>query len=184
MRKSASMLVLPTAMLALGTAFPSSATLLPVSGSGMAATVESQGLRAGCVAWSFQAEPKPSGRYVNQVKLVFTFVNHCAYPVEVALAYQTHNGPGEARYGPSLALKPGEVYEGQSRRGNYLFFDVDTDKWLRFWVHESERPFDEVRLDLRRCNAKYPSPARHPSCPPAHALFDGVLPSVMTGEKP
>jgi hypothetical protein len=171
-------------MLALGLLMASTvATAGPpgdqaVAASGVAATVESQGREAGCVDWSYRVEPAPRNKRVRMVRLVFDFASRCAREVSVVLAKQTFDGGGGAIYGQPIVLAPRERHDHaeSGEVGNEILFDPDRDRWLRFWVHQSERRFrNGVYLDLARCNLKFPPPdprpptPPHPACPPATA---------------
>lgn len=142
---------------------------------GTAMTVESGGHRTGCVDWSYRVLPAPVNKHVRQVRLAFDFANRCQREVSVVLARQTFDGSGGARYGQALVLKPGASigYQASGKVGNYLLFDPDRDRWLEFWVHQSDQRFRAgVFLDMARCNRKFPPPdprpprPPHPSCPP------------------
>lgn len=143
---------------------------------GVATTIESRGDKPGCVDWTYRVVPAPRNRQLRKVRLEFDFVNRCGREVSVVLARQTFDGGGGAVYGQPVVLEPGAIqsYIGSGKVGNYILFDPDRDRWLRFWVHQSDQRFrDGVYLELARCNTKYPPPdplppkPPHPACPPA-----------------
>ena len=122
---------------------------------GVATTIESRGDKPDCVDWTYRVVPAPRNRQLRKVRLEFDFVNRCGREV-------------------SVVLEPGAIqsYIGSGKVGNYILFDPDRDRWLRFWVHQSDQRFrDGVYLDLARCNTKYPPPdplppkPPHPACP-------------------
>ena len=148
------------------------------SSVGVATTIESGGLDAGCVDWSYRVEPAPRNKRVRMVRLVFDFASRCEREVSVVLAKQTFDGGGGATYGQPIVLGPRERHDhaGSGKVGNEILFDPDRDRWLRFWVHQSDQRFrNGVYLDLARCNLKFPPPdprppkPPHPACPPAIA---------------
>ncbi len=143
---------------------------------GIATTIESGGYEEGCVAWSYRVAPKPSVNWRRKILLEFDFANRCGRSVSVILASQNDYGNGAAGYSRAIVLEPGAVhaYGRSSNTGNYIFFNPETDGRLRFWVHQSDRPFrNGVYLDLMRCNLKFPPYRPHPPCPPA-VTFDAA----------
>lgn len=140
--------------------------------SGVAMTVESGGRVAGCVTWSHQTEPKPSNRKVQQVVVSFELVNGCGRAVRVMIAHQTADFAQRIGDAGGILLVSGETYGTAKSVRNYVFFNPPTDRFLNFWVFQSDHRFDRrVIPNMSRCVPDF-QPARndkrhYPACPPS-----------------
>ena len=139
--------------------------------SGTAMTVESGNRAAGCVRWSHQTLAKPLNKNVGRVMVYFRFVNECGREVSVMLASQTADYAQRVGDNGGIVLEPGQSYGTAKTIRNYLFFDPPKDKFLNFWVFQSDRRFNSSIIpDMNRCvpgfNPVRNSKRQYPACPP------------------
>jgi hypothetical protein len=110
---------------------------------GIATMIESGGYEEGCVTWSYRVAPKPSINWRRKIPLEFDFTNRCGRIMSAILASQNDYDNGAAGDSQASVPGPGQVhaYGRPGTTGNYIFFNSETDRRLRFWVHQSDRKF-------------------------------------------
>lgn len=152
------------------------ATSAQAQQAGTAMTAESGGDQAGCVEWRVDTIARPQNKNTEQVLAYFTFTNRCQHEVSVMLYRQTADYNQRVSSGPGIVLAPGEIYGGPKRIGNYIFFNPPKDRFLHFWVIQSEQRFN-IRnnniLDMNRCNPNFKGGVKnskrfYPPCPPGN----------------
>lgn len=144
--------------------------------AGTAMTAESGGRQTGCVEWRYETMARPQNKNTQQVLVHFTFTNRCQHEVSVMLYRQTADYAQSVSDGGGIVLAPGEVYGGPKRIRNYIFFNPPKDRFLNFWVIQSDLRFSFKNnniLDMNRCNPNF-SPVKnskrvYPPCPPSNA---------------
>jgi len=142
--------------------------------SGTAAIAESKGTQAGCVEWSHSTRANPSSRSPDRVDVVFTYRNRCQRTVTVQLRSQNATVNQGIRRDGDVTLAAGETYAPRRPYRNYIVFDPLRDRFLRFWVFQSDQRFNIANgnlLNLNRCIPGFDPTARladFPPCPPAN----------------
>lgn len=139
--------------------------------SGVTVTSESGGRQAGCVDWSHVTVASPLNKNTQRVRITFTLENRCQVPVDVLLMSQTDDYGRRVGGSSSIRLAPGEIYGYEARVGNYIFFNPPTDRYLNFWVFQSNQSMSgKSRPDMSRCNPRFDPRKSAPACPPAFRL--------------
>lgn len=144
--------------------------------AGVAMTAESGGSQAGCVQWSYETIARPNKRHPQRVSVIFTYRNRCNREIHVQLRSQTAALYQAVGRDGDVTLAPGEVYAPRLPYRNYIIFDHDREKFLNFWVLQSERRFNgknENLIDMNRCNPNFRPTSNtkrtYPPCPPANS---------------
>lgn len=157
---------------ALLTALPAAAA----AQAGTAVTAESGGQQAGCVEWSYTTVPNPTSRAPQRVNVVFTYHNRCNREVSVQLRSQSAAvNQGISRDG-DVTLGPGASYSPRNPYRNYIIFDPVRDRYLKFWVLQSDQRFSIANgnlLDMHRCIPGFKPlrgrEAQYPPCPSSNS---------------
>ncbi len=140
--------------------------------TGSAMTVESGGTAKGCVEWSHQTLTRPSTSSPERQLVYFRLVNRCGREVSVLIASQTADYAQRVGDNGGIVLEPGQSYGDTKTIRNYIFFNPPKDRFLNFWVFQSDRRFNaSITPDMNRCVPGF-QPARtskrhYPACPPA-----------------
>lgn len=143
--------------------------------SGVATTLESGGNAAGCVQWSYQTLAKPGHKSPERKLVYFRFVNTCGREVSVLLVSQTDDYAGRVGDHGSVILPPGQSYGDAKSIRNYLFFNPPTDRFLNFWVFQSDGRYNPALMpNMNRCVPGFVpmrnSKRTYPACP-AHIRY-------------
>lgn len=159
--------LLAFAMLGLAFASPAMAQQ-----AGTAMTVESGGHAKGCVEWSHQTLAKPSPSSPERQLVYFRLVNKCGREVSVMIASQTADYAQRVGDNGGIVLETGQSYGDARTIRNYIFFNPPKDRFLNFWVFQSDRRFSAaISPDMNRCVPGFQpvrnSKRRYPACPPA-----------------
>ncbi|RNJ61592.1 MAG: hypothetical protein EDM03_14500 [Porphyrobacter sp. IPPAS B-1204] len=138
--------------------------------SGAAMTLESGGTQPGCVVWERFVVPAPDRWSPQFVRIFFRFRNACNRTIYIGMHHQTGCCAERVSMIVSHRLAPGEVYGGAGH-GLYINFDPPTDRYLNFWLFQSDRPFIKTnRVDMTRCYPGFDPKKAAPPCPPAFRL--------------
>lgn len=140
--------------------------------TGTAMTVKSGGTAKGCVEWSHQTLARASNSSPERQLVYFRLVNKCGREVSVLIASQTADYAQRVGDNGGIVLEPGQSYGDTRTIRNYIFFNPPKDRFLNFWVFQSDRRFNaSITPDMNRCVPGF-QPARtskrhYPACPPA-----------------
>jgi hypothetical protein len=146
---------------------------LPLSAqqTGVSTIAESGGMQVGCVRWRYAVEPNATRRHPDRITLRFTFENSCDRPVHVALYSQKPPTEVAGRSG-TVSLAPRQTYGARSDPNTGLVFTPSTDRYLNFWVFQSDQRFN-IRNgnmpNMQRCNPGFRGGTGervYPPCPP------------------
>ncbi|MBJ7499418.1 MAG: hypothetical protein JHC57_06670 [Sphingopyxis sp.] len=135
-------------------------------------TVESGGSAKGCVEWSYQTLAKPSTSTPGRQLVYFRLVNKCGREVSVMIDSQTADYAQRVGENGGIVLEPGQSYGDAKTIRNYIFFNPPKDRFLNFWVFQSDRRFNAaISPDMNRCVPGFQpvrnSKRHYPACPPA-----------------
>lgn len=142
--------------------------------AGVAMTAESGGAKAGCVQWSYETRQGPTDRQPRRVTVVFSFRNICGREVNIELRSQTADLAQIVTRNGDVTIAPGQVYSPRNPFRNYIIFNPEGDRYLNFWVIQSDLRFN-IRngniLDMNRCNPGFKGGVKnskrvYPPCPP------------------
>lgn len=160
------------AFMALAVLGSSLASPVMAQQTGTAMTVETGGSAKGCVEWSHQTLARPSTSSPERQLVYFRLVNKCGREVSVLIASQTADYAQRVGDNGGIVLEPGQSYGDTKTIRNYIFFTPRKDRFLNFWVFQSDRRFNaSITPDMNRCVPGF-QPARnskrhYPACPPA-----------------
>lgn len=138
--------------------------------SGVTMTVESGGTKAGCVRWERFVESQPNATQPQLVRMFFRFRNECGRTIHIGFQYQTGCCADRVSMIANYRLAPGQVY-GHASQGPYGYFDPLKDRYLNFWLFQTDQPFNKQnRVDMTRCYPRYDRQTSAPPCPPAFQI--------------